>query len=100
MHTSERRQWKGLSCFVCVEAIRTQQGKTSVERHYYLSSLKEISAREFLTLIRGTGPLKTNCTGLWMLALEKTLSYSQRTYRYCSKTANLGQEPLPVSNHS
>ena len=50
---SERSQWKGLSCFICVEAIRTQQGKTSVERHYYLSSLKPISASEFLTLIRG-----------------------------------------------
>ena len=50
---SERSQWKGLSCFICVEAIRTQQGKTSVERHYYLSSVKAISASEFLTLIRG-----------------------------------------------
>ncbi len=50
---SERSQWKGLSCFICVESIRRQQGNTSVERHYYLSSLKEMSAKEVLTFVRG-----------------------------------------------
>ena len=37
---------KGLSCFIYVEVIREQQGKTSAERHYFLSSLKTIIASE------------------------------------------------------
>lgn len=49
----ERSQWQGLSCFICVEAIREYQGKTSVERHYYLCSVKTMIASELLALIRG-----------------------------------------------
>ena len=50
---AERDQWPGLSCFVCVEAVRENQGKTSVERHYYLCCLKTTLASEVLALIRG-----------------------------------------------
>lgn len=50
---AERDQWPGLSCFVCVEAVRETQGKTSVERHYYLCCLKTTLASEVLALIRG-----------------------------------------------
>lgn len=50
---AERHQWKELSCFICIEATRQYQGKTSVERHYYLSSLKKVIASELLALIRG-----------------------------------------------
>jgi predicted transposase YbfD/YdcC len=49
----ERHLWPGLSCFICVEATRQCEEKTSVERHYYLGSLKCLIARELLSLIRG-----------------------------------------------
>ena len=50
---AERDQWAELSCFICVEATRRQGDKTSVERHYYLSSLTALTASELLPLIRG-----------------------------------------------
>lgn len=34
----DRKQWPGLKSFVCIEATRWIDGKTSTERRYYLSS--------------------------------------------------------------
>jgi predicted transposase YbfD/YdcC len=46
-------QWKGLSRFVCVESIRQVGDHRSVDRRYYISSLRRATARFLLETIRG-----------------------------------------------
>jgi len=50
---TERNLWKGLRCFVCVEAKRTINGETSVERRYYICSLDAKDPNRILSLTRG-----------------------------------------------
>ncbi len=49
----EAPQWKGLSRFICIEAIREVGEKRSVDRRYYLSSLRKATAESLLRIIRG-----------------------------------------------
>lgn len=49
---ADRQQWEGLNSVGVVEARRTIQGKESVERRYYLSSLSN-DAERFAKAVRG-----------------------------------------------
>jgi predicted transposase YbfD/YdcC len=49
---ADRNEWEGLKSVGVVEASRTLQGKESVERRYYLSSLRNDPAR-FAQAVRG-----------------------------------------------
>ncbi len=49
---ADREAWEGLKSVGVVEARRTVQGKESVERRYYLSSLKA-DATKFARAVRG-----------------------------------------------
>lgn len=55
----DKTEWKGLQSIGCVEAKRTIQGKTSVERRYYLSSLKQ-DARELARAVRAHWSIENN----------------------------------------
>jgi predicted transposase YbfD/YdcC len=48
-----RAEWAGLRSFACVERIREVDGKTSSERHYYISDLDGKDASGMLAYIRG-----------------------------------------------
>jgi predicted transposase YbfD/YdcC len=50
---AERKLWKGLSCFVCVQSKRTINGETSTERRYYICSLDGKDPHRILALTRG-----------------------------------------------
>jgi len=50
---ADRKEWTGLSSFVCVERVRTVNGLTSCERHYYISDLVGRSAQTMLGYVRG-----------------------------------------------
>ena len=50
---AEASQWKGLARFLCIESIRDTGGKSSVERRYYLSSLRTATPEFLLRTIRG-----------------------------------------------
>ena len=50
---AERKKWKGLRSLIRVEARRTVNGETSVEYHYYISSLGSENPDRLLELIRG-----------------------------------------------
>ena len=50
---ADRRQWKGLASFICIECTRQCQGKRTVKRRYYLSSLDGRDAERLLQLARG-----------------------------------------------
>jgi predicted transposase YbfD/YdcC len=49
---ADRKEWEGLNSVGVVEARRTVGGKESVERRYYLSSLKK-DAEKFARAVRG-----------------------------------------------
>ncbi len=49
----EHSQWAGLRSFVCVESLRTVEGRTSTERRYYISDLGGGDARAMLGFVRG-----------------------------------------------
>ena len=49
----DRAAWAGLRSFACVECSRTVKGQTSVERHYYISSLAGNDARLMAQVCRG-----------------------------------------------
>ncbi len=49
---ADRKEWEGLQSVGVVEARRTIRGKESVERRYYLSSLKN-DAEKFARAVRG-----------------------------------------------
>ena len=49
----EASQWKGLARFICIEATRDVGDKHSVERRYYLSSLRTATPEALLRIIRG-----------------------------------------------
>lgn len=55
----DKSEWKGLQTIGCVEAKRTIQGKTSVERRYYLSSLKR-DAKELARAVRAHWSIENN----------------------------------------
>lgn len=50
---ADRRKWKGLRSFVCVESVREVGGRTSTERRYYISDLDGQDAEAMLGYIRG-----------------------------------------------
>lgn len=50
---ADRADWVGLRSFVCVEAQRTINGKTSSERRYYISSLSGQDPQILADAIRG-----------------------------------------------
>ena len=47
----QKEKWKDLSCIVEIESLRTEGGKDTLEKRYYLSSLKT-SAKEVAKAIR------------------------------------------------
>lgn len=49
----DRGNWKRLGCFVCIESVREVDGKTSVERRYYISSDDGRDAEKLLSATRG-----------------------------------------------
>ena len=49
---ADRPQWEGLQSVGLIEAIREVQGKTTVERRYYLSSLP-LGVETFARAVRG-----------------------------------------------
>jgi predicted transposase YbfD/YdcC len=49
---AERSKWKGLSSLALVQSERFCDGKTTVERRYYISSLKNVSASHMGTVVR------------------------------------------------
>ncbi len=50
---SDRKKWKHLQSFVCVESERTVGDQTSIERRYYISDLDSRDAQAMLGYIRG-----------------------------------------------
>jgi len=50
---ADRKESAGLKSFVCVESMRTVNGQTSIERHYYISDLAGQSAQTMLSYARG-----------------------------------------------
>jgi predicted transposase YbfD/YdcC len=50
---TDRKQWKGLRSFVCVESVREIDGRTSTERRYYISDLDGQDAQAMLGYVRG-----------------------------------------------
>lgn len=49
---AERKKWRGLRSFLCVEAERYLNGETSTERRYYISSLPGRDPQRMLSLVR------------------------------------------------
>lgn len=50
---ADREKWPGLASFICIERDCQREGKRSVERSYYVSSLDGRDAASLLDLIRG-----------------------------------------------
>ncbi len=50
---TDRKKWKGLTSFVCVESIREVDGETSTYRRYYISDLDARDASTMLGYVRG-----------------------------------------------
>lgn len=50
---ADRKEWANLTSFVCMESVRTVNGSTSCERHYYISDLAGQSAQTMLGYVRG-----------------------------------------------
>lgn len=50
---AEASAWKGLSRFICIESIRQVGDKRSVDRRYYISSLRQTTPKALLQTIRG-----------------------------------------------
>ena len=50
---ADRKKWKGLRSFVCVESMRTVGDHTSIERRYYISSLSGQKPAAMLGYVRG-----------------------------------------------
>jgi predicted transposase YbfD/YdcC len=48
----DRKEWANLNSFVCMETVRTVNGFTSCERHYYISDLAGQSAQTMLRYAR------------------------------------------------
>jgi predicted transposase YbfD/YdcC len=55
----DKSEWAELQSIGCVEAKRTIQGETSVERRYYLSSLKQ-DAKELARAVRAHWTIENN----------------------------------------
>lgn len=49
---SHADDWKGLACIVMVEVDRTVDGKTSCEQRHYISSQKNLRAKDALATVR------------------------------------------------
>lgn len=56
---ADKAKWSGLRSIGCVESERTIQGKTSLERRYYLSSLKA-DAQELARVVRAHWSIENN----------------------------------------
>ena len=55
------QEWPGLRSLVVVECLREVHGKTSVERHYYISSLgRKVRAKRMAQYIRGHWSVENN----------------------------------------
>jgi predicted transposase YbfD/YdcC len=55
------KDWPGLKSLIAVERTRELNGKTSVERHYYISSLdRRRTARQFAVYTRGHWSIENN----------------------------------------
>jgi len=50
---ADRKEWANLNSFVCMECVRTVNGLSSCERHYYISDLAGQSAQTMLRYARG-----------------------------------------------
>jgi len=50
---ADRTEWANLNSFVCMESVRTVNGSTSYERHYYISDLASQNAQTMLRYVRG-----------------------------------------------
>jgi len=49
----QRADWSGLRSFVCVESERSIEGRTSIDRRYYISDLSGVDASSMLEYVRG-----------------------------------------------
>ena len=49
----DRKKWKGLKSFVCVESLRDVGGETSTYRRYYITDLVGQDASTMLGYVRG-----------------------------------------------
>ncbi len=63
--------WKGVKTIIEVERTRTIDGKTSLERSYFISSLK-LARRRSGTVFALTGGSRTPCTGPWTSRMART----------------------------
>jgi len=71
-------QWPGLRCLVRVTSSREVVGKTSVEQHYYISTLdRRRKAQRILELVRGHWSIENNLH--WQL--DVSFSEDQRRIR-------------------
>ena len=50
---ADRQKWKGLASFICIECDCQRDGKRTVQRRYYISSLDGRDAERLLALVRG-----------------------------------------------
>ncbi len=50
---ADRKKWKGLRSFVCVESVREVDGIASMDRRYYISDLDGYDAPAMLRYVRG-----------------------------------------------
>lgn len=57
---SHRQDWAKLNSVILVESERECKGQTTMERRYYISSLKNVEATEFATMIRSHWAIENN----------------------------------------
>ena len=76
---ADREQWKGLRSFAAVECERFAEGKTTVERRYFISSLNGLASQGIAQAVRRHWHGKTLCTGSWMPAFTRTKAESVKT---------------------
>ena len=50
---ADKKTWKGLRSFVCVESVREVDDRISTERRYYISDLDDRDAEAMLGYVRG-----------------------------------------------
>ena len=75
----DKANWKDLRTFVCVERIRTQNGQTSTQTAYYISSL-EATAQTFLRLTRGHWSVENQLHWLLDVAFREDHSLTHKDH--------------------
>lgn len=66
------KDWPGLKSLVVVESIREVDGKTSMERHSYISSLsRRVRAKRMAGYVRGHGSVENNLHWQWDISFSE-----------------------------